>query len=243
MKSRSGCGLLIALGLWLGLTASSSGSEKWQSLFNGSDLSGWIVKCKPQDASKRFWRVDSGTILADSLGQSGHDYVWLLSEKEYSDFVLRLKFQAYRTSPGNSGVQVRSRYRDDEGWLDGPQVDIHPPGPWRTGMMWDETRGNQRWIFPNLPSGEWVDESMSRPKRVFHFDDQGDGWNRLEISAQGTQIRALLNGVQITDLEGKGVLDDTVHKDRNVGLVGHLALQIHKGDQLKIRFKDIEIRE
>ena len=243
MKSRLKLRILIALGLSFGLVKSTSGSEKWQSLFNGSDLSGWVVKCKPQDASKRFWSVDSGTILADSLDQSGHDYVWLLSEKEYSDFVLRLKFQAYRTSPGNSGVQVRSRYNDHEGWLDGPQVDIHPPGPWRTGMMWDETRGNQRWIFPNIPDGEWVDESMSVPKRVFHFHDQGDGWNRLEISARGTQVRAVLNGVLIADLEGKGILDDKIHRDRKVGLVGHIALQIHKGDQLKIRFKDIEIRE
>jgi hypothetical protein len=110
-------------------------------------------------------------------------------------------------------------------------------------MMWDETRGNQRWIFPNIPDGEWVDESMSVPKRVFHFHDQGDGWNRLEISARGTQIRAVLNGIVITDLEGAGILDDVIHRDRNVGLVGHIALQIHKGDQLKIRFKDIEIRE
>jgi hypothetical protein len=58
MKSRLKLGILIALGLSLGLVNSTSGSEKWQSLFNGSDLSGWVVKCKPQDASKRFWSVD-----------------------------------------------------------------------------------------------------------------------------------------------------------------------------------------
>ncbi len=243
MKNRLAFGLLAALGLVVALGSRAPESEGWLSLFNGSDLSGWVVKCKPQDVAKRFWRVDSGTILADTLEHSGHDYVWLLSEREYADFVLRLKFQAYRTSPGNSGVQVRSRYDEEEGWLDGPQVDIHPPGPWRTGMVWDETRGNQRWIFPDIPAAEWVNESMSVPKRVFRFHDQGDGWNALEITARGTHIKSVLNGVQITDCDGAGILDDAIHRDRNVGIVGHIALQIHKGDQLRIRFKDIEIRE
>jgi len=242
MKNTLAFVLLATLGLVVGLGSRAPESE-WRSLFNGSDLSGWVVKCKPEDASEQFWRVDAGTILADSLEHRGHDYVWLLSEREYADFVLRLKFQAYRTSPGNSGVQVRSRYDEEAGWLDGPQVDIHPPGPWRTGMVWDETRGNQRWIFPDIPIGKWVDESMSVPKRVFRFHDQGDGWNSLEITAQGTHIKSVLNGVQITDCNGAGILDDSVHRERNVGSVGHIALQIHKGDQLRIRFKDIEIRE
>jgi hypothetical protein len=42
---------------------------------------------------------------------------------------------------------------------------------------------------------------------------------------------------------GAGVLDDATHISRNVGLKGHIALQIHRNDQLKIRFKDIMIRE
>ena len=107
-------------------------------LFNGSDLTGWEVKCAPADVGLGFWKVDNGTILADSMGHKDHDYVWLATQRQYADFVLALKFQAYRDSPGNSGVQVRSRYDDDAHWLDGPQVDINPPGPWRTGMIWAE---------------------------------------------------------------------------------------------------------
>jgi hypothetical protein len=39
-------------------------------------------------------------------------------------------------SPGNTAVQFRSRYdasatAPNGGWLDGPQVDIHPPAPFR----------------------------------------------------------------------------------------------------------------
>ncbi len=214
----------------------------WIALFNGRDLDGWTVKCKPEDRDKGFWRVDQGTILADSIGRKGHDYVWLTTNREYSDFILRLEFQAYRSSPGNSGVQIRSRYDETQWWLNGPQVDIHPPGPWRTGMMWDETRGNQRWIFPDLPKDKWVDETMSKPARIFYYGEEADAWNTLEISARGTKFTAVLNGVQITDYEGKGVLDDEAHQKLQVGRKGVIALQIHTGDELRIRFRNIRIK-
>ena len=96
-------------------------ADDWESLFNGKDLTGWVVKCKLADAGKQFWRVEDGTILADSMADKRHDYIWLLTEQEYGDFVLRLHFQAYRDNPGNSGVQIRSRYDDQAGWLDGPR--------------------------------------------------------------------------------------------------------------------------
>ncbi len=217
--------------------------DGWHSLFNGRDLAGWTVKCKPADREKGFWRVENGAIVANSMGQKGHHYVWLVSDREVADFALRLKFQAYKRSPGNSGIQIRSRYDDAAGWLDGPQIDIHPPQPWRTGMMWDETRGVQRWIFPNVPKGKWVDESMSVPARVFRHADTEDVWNDLEITAKGLRVEAVLNGVKITDLRGEGILDDESHRKRNVGVKGHIALQIHSGDQLEIRFKDLALRD
>jgi len=39
------------------------------------------------------------------------------------------------------------------------------------------------------------------------------------------------------------MLDDMPHRQHNVGMSGHLALQIHRGDRLKLRFKDIKLRE
>lgn len=215
----------------------------FNSLFNGRDLSGWTVKCKPADRGRTWWRVEEGTILADSMEAGKHDYIWLVSEREYGDFTLRLRFQAFRDNPGNSGVQIRSRYDDEAGWLDGPQVDLNPPGPWRSGMVWDETRGNQRWLWPEIPKGTWVDESMVLGKAPFFFAPEQPAWNDLEISARGTGIEAVLNGVPVMKWNGRGVLDDAIHRERRVGMRGHLALQIHTGDRLKIRFKDIRVRE
>ncbi|WCJ59072.1 DUF1080 domain-containing protein [Fontisphaera persica] len=237
--------LLLSLAL-LGFPpvgASQAAPPPWTPLFNGRDLAGWVIKAKPADREQNFWRVENGELVADTLTNKQHDYVWLMTEKEYGDFDLQLKFQAFTNSPGNSGVQLRSRYDDAAFWLDGPQIDINPPGPWRTGMMWDETRGNTRWIYPNLPAGQWVQTNMAPAGLRFYYSHDTPAWNTLEISARGTRIRAFLNGVQITDLDGAGLLDDALHRQRRVGLRGHLALQIHTGDLLYIRFKDLFIRE
>jgi hypothetical protein len=217
--------------------------SQWKTLFNGRDLTGWTVKCKPADRDKQFFKVENQTIIADSMSTKEHDYIWLVTNREYSNFVLRLRFVAFRDSPGNSGVQIRSRYDDEAGWLDGPQIDINPPGAWRTGMIWDETRGVNRWLYPAVPKGEWVNESMANPEPVFYYSDEGAGYNELEITAVGVKISAVLNGVTITQYDGEGVLNDQIHKDRKVGLKGHIALQIHKSDLLKIGFKDIQIKD
>ncbi|KAA3662604.1 MAG: DUF1080 domain-containing protein [Calditrichaeota bacterium] len=225
-----------------------SAQHDWQSLFNGNDLDGWQVKCLPKDEQKDFWSVQNGAIVGNSMGSSSHDYVWLQSEKEYSDFEIRLKFQADTVAMGNSGLQIRSRYFSDEsapggGWLDGPQVDIHPPGPWRTGLIYDETRDERRWINPSL--ADWkIDKEKFQPKRVvFYYAHENHNWNDLRVVCKGTKIRTYLNGNLVSDYDGSGVLDNTNHQKYDVGLKGHLALQIHAKDQVLIRFKDIEIRK
>jgi len=231
---------LAGLACLLALVAQSS---DWVSIFNGRDLSGWEVQCKPADRQHQFWKVEDGVIVADSMDIPRHDYVWLITKKEYTNFALRLKFQVFTNSPGNSGVQVRSRYDTNAFWLDGPQVDINPPAPWRTGMIWDETRGVQRWIYPNLPKGQWVKPEQAPSGMKFFFSHQSPAWNELEITVQGNRIHAVLNGVVVTDFDGTGILDDEIHQKRRVGNCGHIALQIHTGDRLKIHFKDIWLRE
>jgi hypothetical protein len=220
------------------LLAAVPAKGEWTSLFNGKNLAGWTVKCKPQDNDKTFWKVADGVILCDSMGRKDHDYVWLMTEKEFGDFELSVKFQPFKESRGNSGVQVRSRYDDAAGWLDGPQVDIHPPVPWRIGLIYDETRGERRWINPSLKSAA-IDPSHA-PKQ-WKFNE--DGWNGLTIICRGLRIKTILNGVVMSDYDGAGVLDNEAHKTRNVGVRGHIALQLHSRDELRIRFKDIKIRQ
>ena len=39
----------------------SQSCSRWQSIFNGKDLSGWHVRCLPADKDKTFWSVEVGS--------------------------------------------------------------------------------------------------------------------------------------------------------------------------------------
>ena len=203
------------------------------SLFDGKTLSGWTVNCLAPDKefSTKAWIVDQGAILADSMGHTEHFYILLATNDEYGDFVLRLRFQVERGITGNSGIQIRSRYIPETGWMAGPQIDINPPNPELTGKLWNEGPGEHRWLS---------NEPIAGTK--FFYADQGEGWNELEITAQGMKIKSVLNGVTVVDYDGTGVLDDELHKQYNVGTKGVIGLQLHAHDQLRLRFKDIRIR-
>jgi hypothetical protein len=223
--------------------ASAAGGETggWISLFDGKTLNGWHVAAKPEDRDKGFWKVQDGAVTCDSRGRKDHDYVWLMSDKEYGDFELKLRVRGFRDSTGNSGVQVRSRYDYGIFRLDGPQADVHPPGPWRTGLIYDETRETRRWIFPSLPNAK-IDDSYAPKGWTWKYADEGDGWNDLYILCRGTRIKTMLNGVLAADFNGDGILNDEAHRRHNVGLKGYLALQLHVRDDLFIQYKDIYIK-
>ena len=241
--TRKALTLLVLAGTALACVAAAkpkpAAEKPWTPLFNGKDLTGWQVKCKPADRSKTFWKARDGMIVCDSMGNRKHDYVWLMTTREYGDFELKLKVRGHAPkSRGNSGVQVRSRYDEKALWLDGPQVDIHPPAPWRTGLIYDETRETKRWIFPSLKN--WNIKRDQGPKECRWKPAH---WNDLTIRCEGTKIVTRLNGLVVANFDGKGVLDDAAHRKHNVGLTGYIALQLHSRDELLIEFKDIFIRE
>jgi hypothetical protein len=76
----------------------------------------------------------------------------------------------------------------------------------------------------------------------FHADGK-DVWNEIYIVCRGTKIKTVINGATIADYDGAGRLDDVAHRSHNVGMKGHIGLQIHPGEELLIRFKDIMVRK
>ena len=240
--------IVIVIGFVLGVVSGCTRSSQdipvgFVSLFDGQSLNGWLVKCLPKDQDKEYWRAEEGAIIADVPAGSDHNYIWLLTEKEYADFELRLKVQSFVDAKSNSGVQVRSRYDVEEGWLDGPQIDINPPGGWRSGFIYDETRTVKAWISPiqGKPSAATIEDAI--PGWSWQHGDGADLWNDITIICDGARIKTIVNGVTITDYDGSGILDDADHVSLNVGMTGHIGLQIHPGGQGKIRFKDIRIKE
>jgi hypothetical protein len=220
----------------------SCGAQETVSLFDGKSLEGWHVACLPEDAGFTYWKAEDGAIVSDSSARPKHGYVWLLTDAEYGDFELTLHVQTVAGSTGNSGVQVRSRYDAEAKWLDGPQIDIHPAGPFRTGFIYDETRETKRWIIPSLPNARIAETDVPPAPPWKHADEDG-AWNELRIRCEGTRIQTWVNGVTRADFDGAGILDDDAHRLHNVGLKGHIALQLHSNSDIVIRFKDLILRE
>jgi hypothetical protein len=114
---------------------------------------------------------------------------------------------------GNSGIQFRSK-RADDGAVSGPQADV-ADGYW--GLLYEE-RG--RGILERYPE--------EKAKELVKTDD----WNEFVITAKGQHVTIDLNGTRVIDRE-----DPQFDKD------GIIALQVHVGKPMEVRFKDIEIKE
>jgi len=56
-------------------------------------------------------------------------------------------------------------------------------------------------------------------------------------------VETMVNGNRVMEFNGEGILNDEIHHLRNSGMVGCIAFQLHMSDELKIRFKDILIKE
>lgn len=113
---------------------------------------------------------------------------------------------------GNSGIQFRSK-RAEDGAVSGPQADI-AAGFW--GLFYEE-RG--RGILERYPE--------EKANKLVH---EGD-WNDMVITAQGDHVTISLNGTKTTDR-----VDPVFAKS------GIIALQVHVGKAMEVRFKDVMIK-
>ena len=65
-------------------------------------------------------------------------------------------------------------------------------------------------------------------------------FNGLTIRRKGVHVATTLNNMLIVSYQGSGWLDDSSHQEYDVGMEGHVALQLYRGTENLIRFKDIE---
>lgn len=210
------------------------------SLFNGTDLTNWTKKSVTADAST-FATVTDGYIHLESPGGAG--WLWLYSDKPYTDFVLKMKFSAPTGNQGNSGVNFRSLWdpADAGGFLNGPQVDIYTYNNWRTGCILDMTKNSQKWYFPSLPNWNISEANVTKPAgwKFYYFPE----WNDLEIQVKGMNVKTIVNGIPFANFNGEGILNDALHNTKKVGSTGYLALQAHAEEKVVINFKDIKIAD
>lgn len=115
---------------------------------------------------------------------------------------------------GNSGVFIRSGIEGTK--INGWQVEVAPPDHHTGGIYESYGRG---WLIQPKPEDE---KSL-----------KGSDWNNLKIRVVNDEVTTWVNDKQMVYL-----------KDEKIGTgQGFIALQIHDGGGIKVRWKNIRIKE
>jgi hypothetical protein len=115
---------------------------------------------------------------------------------------------------GNSGVFFRSGIEGVK--ISGWQVEVAPKDKHTGGIY--ESYGRGWLIQPKAEDEQWLKQ---------------DEWNELKIRANGDEVTTWLNGHQMISI-----------KDEKIGQgEGFIALQIHDGGGIKVRWKNFKINE
>jgi len=148
----------------------------------------------------------------DLVCENGSDNEYgYLSTDEYYDDFI-LTLEYKQESNGNSGVFFRSTL--DGIIINGWQVEISPPGHDTGGIYESYGRG---WLIKPDPI---KDKSLK----------YGD-WNSMKIMVKGDNVKTWLNGVEMIHIN-----------DQKIGEgKGSIALQIHAGDDVKVRWRNIKL--
>ncbi|MGI8634630.1 MAG: 3-keto-disaccharide hydrolase [Segetibacter sp.] len=125
-----------------------------------------------------------------------------------------LELKFKQEANGNSGVFIRSGIEGVK--ISGWQVEVAPINL-HTGGIYESYGRN--WLIQPKPEDE-------------KYLKEGS-WNTMKIKAVGDEITTWLNGHQMVYL-----------KDEKIGKgEGFIALQIHSGGGIKVRWKDLKIKE
>lgn len=171
----------IAL-VFLGSPLPASGAETATPLFPVEGApAGWLVRDwadvgKAADP-EAIWEVKDG-VLHGSLKRG----TWLVSEKEYGDFVLEYEFKL--GPQGNSGCGLRFPLAGDPAF-DGLEMQMADP---------------RYYGDYNAPPAELTGALYKAlaPKGAQY---QPEAWNTCAITCKGSRITIVLNGKTITDVD------------------------------------------
>ena len=169
------------------------------------------------DGDADLWSVQDGEIVGSSDKKKLRQNTFLSTKKSYSDFVLRVKVKLRNH---NSGVQFRSEQRRNY-VVHGYQADVATATYF--GMLYEE---GKRGILDY-----WKALSDDERAAIFAASKAGE-WNEYEITCQGDRIKMVLNGKVTCDFD-----------DPSGAKEGVIALQLHAGDPMEVRFKDISIKK
>jgi hypothetical protein len=125
-----------------------------------------------------------------------------------------LELEFQQEADGNSGVFFRSTLEGTK--ISGWQVEVAPPG--------NDTGG----IYESYGRG-WLVQIPEEKEDILNMG----AWNQMRIEVEGDNVKTYLNGEQMVDLT-----------DEKIGEAnGSIALQIHSGGGIKVRWRDLKVKE
>ena len=199
-------------------------------LYDGGDLTGWVGR-------KDLWSAEDGQIVGrtsddDPIKQN----TFLIWKGDLpSNFELTAQF---KIEGGNSGIQYRSKILDEEKFVvGGYQADIDFSNKF-AGILYEE---KGRGILAQRGESVTIDVDGEKSKKRF-----GDAkalaagihpgkWNDFRVVADGNKLQHFINEAMTAE-----VIDEQTGKSSAAGVI---ALQIHRGPAMTVRFKNIKIRK
>jgi hypothetical protein len=191
------------------LSSTAAEDDGFVEMFNGKDLSGWQTTGN--------WMIEEGNVLTlkPRPGESGwkryKDYI--ATEREYGDFILDLEFKF--EAKGNSGVFMRI----------GDLAD-HVTGGFEVQIL--DTHGKEN-VGPHDCGGVIATQAPSK-----NMVKPAGEWNRYTITLKGSDLKVVLNGEQIIDID----ISKTGLKNRP--LKGHISFQ---DEAKRIWYRNVRIKE
>jgi hypothetical protein len=249
---------LIAAVFAIAVSLVTAEEGKWESLFNGKDLTGWSPKirgCKAGENFQNTFRVDNGVIKVDysEYKQWDNRFGHLFYAKKYSNFRFRLEYrftgEQLKGGPGwafrNSGVMIHSESPATmEIEQDFPaSLEVQILGGTGSG---ERSTGNLCTPGTHVELGGKLETRHCITSKSKTFN--GDQWVTLEVEVHGnTLIRHLINGEEVISYS-KPQLGGDAHAETLIKLAGDnkmlsegfLCLQ---SESHPVEFRKIEIME
>lgn len=188
-----------------------------KQLFNGKDMDGW--RFLPKEPGQTGFAVKNG--LLETGGGKG--MLWYTREK-IGNAQIRVVFKM-SNDKGNSGVFIRIPFEpksEGDAIHKGIEVQIdNRDDDWHcTGVLYSMTKAKAR---PQKPAGEW---------------------NTMDITMDGARTIVHVNGVLVTDYDGKSAVPErTKPYEPERGprpATGYIGLQNHDPSAV-ISFKEISV--
>ena len=197
-----------------------------------------------------FWSVEDRAIVGRTTKENpldGNTFLFAQSAGNdliVDDFELRLSYRITADNErgfANSGIQYRSRDRGDfvaAGYQAdieaGPTILGHPLRRGRRRRRPGNHGRSRREGQPGPPMARKKSPGRLGKSEEIQAKIKKDDWNEYVVIARGNHLQHFINGVPTVD-----VFDDTQAKRLDSGI---LALQLHAGQPMTVRFKDIRIK-